>query len=148
TFDLTSQVFSFFGTYGVTDKWDINVVVPVILTSLDVVANANIHHQGGDHQFLLVGQNSYDVVEGTTIKSIRLQFVTVRPHQVTGTISDSKFGVGDILLRTKYRLNDQAGMNMAAGLGIRLPSGTPGNFQGTGDTFAGPFLIASRNFGP
>ena len=45
----------------------------------------------------------------------------------------SAFGVGDILLRTKYRFWDGAPARVAAGFSLRVPSGSEGDFQGLGD---------------
>ena len=35
-FDLESHVLSLYATYGITDRWDVNVLVPIVFTSLDV----------------------------------------------------------------------------------------------------------------
>ena len=37
-FDLESHVLSLYATYGITDRWDVNVLLPIISTSLDVSA--------------------------------------------------------------------------------------------------------------
>ena len=41
-FDLDSHVASFFATYGITDRWDVNVLLPVVTTTLDVRAEATL----------------------------------------------------------------------------------------------------------
>jgi hypothetical protein len=38
TFELESSVLSLYATYGITDRWDVNVLLPIIFTSLDVSA--------------------------------------------------------------------------------------------------------------
>ena len=64
------------------------------------------------------------------------------------THDQTRSGVGDILLRTKYRLHDQLGIQMAGGFTLRVPSGDPDNFQGLGDVILTPAFIAQRAVGP
>jgi hypothetical protein len=64
---------------------------------------------------------------------------TVQPTHV----DDAVIGIGDIFLRGKYRfLHGRLG-DVAAGLVLRLPSGSEGNFQGTGTFEMSPYLYAS-----
>ena len=53
-------------------------------------------------------------------------------------------GVGDVLLRAKYVLWRKWPADVAAGLGLSLPSGNQDDFQGTGTTRVQPALIVSR----
>ena len=55
----------------------------------------------------------------------------------------SKTGVGDIFLRGKLRLLARDRFSLASGLMLRLPSGDPDEFQGTGDVGVVPMLYAS-----
>jgi hypothetical protein len=52
-------------------------------------------------------------------------------------------GVGDVFLRGKYRLLALPAGDVAAGLVLRLPAGSEGDFQGTGSFEAAPMLYAS-----
>lgn len=142
-FNLASDVFSFFGTYGITDRWDVNLLVPVLRTSLSVRQTARI--TGKDttlsneqdpvkHQFLL---------QGSEQNGIR-----VSKRSATGSVSDTAVGVGDIFLRTKYRLTDGEVANVAGAFTLRLPTGNQDNFQGGGDVTLWPAVIASRAIGP
>lgn len=108
--DLTiqSHVLSLSATYGVTDRWDGNMFMPLVLTTLQIE-----EHGGG-----------------------RL-----------ARADDSKFGVGDILLRTKYRLLRGAWFDLATTLSLRLPSGSRDDFQGLGRTTVTPGLAISRFVG-
>ncbi len=116
-FSLKENVFSFNFTYGITDKWDVNLLVPMLYTTLDLDGQA-----GG-------------VVEGV-------------PDIGPASFHDSAFGIGDILLRTKYRFYDDPDVVLLAGaLTLRMPSGSEGNFQGLGDFTITPTLILSRPFG-
>ncbi|MGH8657383.1 MAG: transporter [Gammaproteobacteria bacterium] len=127
-FDLTSQVLSFFGTFGITDRWDVNILVPVVFTSLDVTARAvlNDESQSDTHFF--------DDARTVT--------------QQTRFIDDDKTGVGDLLLRTKYHFYEAPGLNMASALTLRVPTGDEDNFQGLGDFTVTPFFSLAHERGP
>jgi hypothetical protein len=67
--------------------------------------------------------------------------------QSTGTASlptANKGGVGDILLRTKYRFDVAWPVVVATLLTLRLPTGSQDNFQGVGATTVTPWLILSK----
>ena len=117
-FSLKENVFSFNFTYGITDKWDVNLLVPMLYTSLSLNGQA-----GG-------------VVENAL------------PDIGPVSFHDKAFGIGDILVRTKYRFYDDPDVVLLAGaLTFRMPSGNPDNFQGLGDFTITPTLIVSRPFG-
>ena len=68
--------------------------------------------------------------------------VTLAPNQI-GNTANSAFGVGDILVRGKHRLAHGWLGELAVGMVFRLPSGSQGDFQGTGLFEMGPQLYAS-----
>lgn len=123
-FNLRSHVVSFFATYGVTDRWDINFLLPVVFTDLKVRARAVINNDSNTHFF------DETLSQTTQVRSF----------------DDDKAGVGDLLLRTKYNLLDRENVNLAAGLTLRLPTGDEDNFQGLGDTTVMPFFALSFEY--
>jgi hypothetical protein len=56
----------------------------------------------------------------------------------------SAFGVGDLLVRGKYRLPDLWFLQPALGLVLRLPTGNEDDFQGTGTTELTPLVYLSH----
>jgi len=58
--------------------------------------------------------------------------------------SASATGVGDLLLRGKYRLVERNWLHLASGLVLRVPTGNTDDFQGTGDVELAPMVYASR----
>lgn len=60
-----------------------------------------------------------------------------------GSTHEDAFGIGDLLLRAKYRLASGRLGDLAAGLVFRLPSGNRDDFQGTGLFEIGPRLYAT-----
>ena len=121
--DVEAHIFAPSLTYGVTPDFDVNLTVPLVRTALDVTAD-------------------------TEVPDPRLpQFaVPAGPTRGSRSLSDSAFGVGDILLRAKYILRRERPFDVAAGLGLSLPSGDVNNFQGSGTTRVQPTLIFSRIF--
>jgi len=122
-FGLVVNEASFNATYGVTDRWDVNVLVPILDTRLDVRAlSQNIDRQGGA--------------------------VVSRMPPVSIALHEDAVGIGDVLLRTKYRLPPLlSSFDDALGLTLRLPTGEERNFQGRGDWIVQPSLILSRAIG-
>jgi hypothetical protein len=63
----------------------------------------------------------------------------------TATLPTSnKGGIGDILLRTKYRFDVGWPVDVATMFTLRLPTGSKANFQGVGATTVTPWFIASK----
>lgn len=117
-FSLKQNVFSFNGTYGITDNWDVNLLVPIVYTTLDLT--------------------------GLSIGAVGGAPSAVRSNR----FHDDAFGIGDILLRTKYRFFEDPDVVLLAGaLTLRMPSGDDENFQGLGDFTITPSLIVSRPIG-
>lgn len=133
-FRLRSHVASFFATYGITDRWDVNILLPVVFTSLRVKARADLNNESGTntHRF---GDNSVCDSGSTATRCFR-------------SIDDDKTGVGDLQLRTKYQLFSNEAFSIASGLTLRLPTGDEDNFQGIGDPTLTPFLTLAQDLGP
>ncbi len=127
--NLTSSIFSAFVNYGVTDRVDVGVVVPVLTVRMRAAAHATV---------------------------LRLATAeTPGIHSFPGGLSDETVnssqtaqGLGDILLRTKYRFFDAAGGGLAAGIDLRLPTGNSDQLLGTGGTQLKLSLIGSMASGP
>ncbi len=109
-FTLRENIWDFNATYGITERWDVNVLVPVIWTVFG--ADASVESSG------VVG---------------------------TGHSGDSsRVGVGDVLLRTKYRFDVSWPLDLATMLTLRMPTGSRDNFQGLEHTTVTPWLIVSK----
>ena len=132
-FSLQSHIFNFSTTYGITDNWDVNILIPIIQTSLDLSATAHIN----DVPFSINGLNFPNGVH----------FFPNGTKTTMASSSGSYFGVGDIQLRTKYHFLDYKYLDMAGGVNLRLPSGSEKNFQGVGYTTVLPYLAFSSEYG-
>ena len=116
---VETDVVSLFGTYGITDRWDVSVLVPVRRTSIDVRAER-------------IRRVTRDVPVSVSRQAI--------------AASDDATGVGDVLLRTKWQGRLKS-LDLSLGLTVRGPSGNEDNFDGLGDWTVQPTLILGRSFG-
>jgi outer membrane putative beta-barrel porin/alpha-amylase len=120
-FNLVNNIAAINLTYGVLDNLDVNLLLPIIHTKFDVTAQTQ--------QLQIAGPDG--------------AFSPSPGPLLTGRSNGDHTGVGDLLLRTKYQLPNMDGWRHAAGLQLRLPSGSEGDFQGTGSFEASPFYYIS-----
>src|SRR5262249_38709638 len=132
-FNLHSDVISFFGTYGITDRWDVNVLLPVVHTSLEVGRTDQLI----EPRVLVPGDGPYHGFGPNHQADSR----------TIGPFSNDATGIGDLLLRTKYRFLESHVVDLASALVLRVPTGDQNDFQGTGDVTLTPSLILSHTFG-
>jgi hypothetical protein len=126
----TTQTTAAFATYGVTDRWDIGLAVPFVSVNLDARVRARIIRlvtatAPDTHTFEYGNPDATETVE----------------HSGHAT------GLGDIVLRTKYRLLRAAAGGLAVGLDVRLPTGDKDNLLGAGGAQAKVLLAASDERG-
>ena len=121
-----SQTTSFV-TYGVTDRFDVSLAVPIVNVNLKVVSGATIHRLGTTNELThFFRQADGDVG-------------TERVFTAAGAAS----GIGDITVRMKTTMHKTDSQGLAAGVDIRLPTGDPKNLLGSGTTGVQPFAIWS-----
>jgi len=126
-FTLQSHVFSLFATYGITDRWDVNILLPFVFTHFKARAQAVLNNESG------TDTHAFDLATGATV--------------LTRSVSKNPVGIGDLMLRTKYHLVDNNGFHLAAGATLRLATGDEKDFQGLGDNILTPFLALSQEYG-
>ena len=119
----------FFGNYGLTDRLDIGVAVPVVRVELDATMVATILR-------LATGTAPIHTFEAGNLAASERTF----------TASGSATGLGDIVLRSKYRIVGDASAALAGAVDVRLPTGDKDNLLGAGAQ-AKVFLIMSRDNG-
>ncbi|MBA3269929.1 MAG: transporter, partial [Acidobacteria bacterium] len=126
---LSTQTVVFSGTYGLTDRLDFGVAVPLVSIDMDAsirtrierlatAANPTIHNFDGDN-----------------------------PDERSFAASGSATGLGDIVVRAKYNFIRARGVGLAAAVDIRTPTGDESNLLGTGGVQTKVFGIASSSIG-
>jgi hypothetical protein len=125
--DLEYDVYTFFANYGLTDRWDVGIVVPVI----SVDANARAHAE-------------VVPISGTTVHSFFGQ-----DELQNSSTGGSKTGIGDVVVRTKYNfLRDAGGAPDLSFLAqVTAATGDEKDLLGTGETRYKAGLIASKRYG-
>lgn len=132
--NLSINQSTFFATFGVTNRLDISVAVPIVDASIDATSNASIIRVAAP----IAGFQShyFDVNNPDT------------STQKVFTNSSSKTGIGDVTFRGKGTLWKNETSGIALGADLRLPTGDERNFLGSGAIGFKPFLAASTRLGP
>lgn len=121
-------------TYGLTDKWDVNVLLPVVYTTM---------RARGFQQFPLLAADTLQ----QTGSICQVQANGDCPSTFDARADGSAFGVGDLLVRTKYQLPNAGPVSLAGALSLRLPTGSVEDFQGLGDYTITPTGVAQLPIG-
>ena len=126
---ITSNITAFVFSYGVTDRLDISTAIPIVNVSID--ARADAASTGSRRASVAPGIHRFQ--NGGDTESF--------------TRSGSASGVGDVVLRAKYRLTPGTKYGVALGVDTRLPTGDQDNLLGTGATQLLAYVIGSFHFG-
>lgn len=147
--------------YGLTDRWDVGLSIPLINTFLRFRTVTTPVVDAPNLRFTYV-VNAQGVAIRPATREIAGNFVDLAGNPITSlaqlqlikaqnssprTVSrkaGSATGVGDIVLRTKYHLWRTDGGGAALGLNLHLPSGEDRNFQGANTAYVSPFLYLSQ----
>jgi hypothetical protein len=121
---IHQDVFLLSGTYGLFDNLDLSLSLPIINTQIWLTGIATINHIGT--------QNN------PQIHKFSNQSDTLTVHA-----SDESWGPGDLVLRAKYNFLRTDPVLLAAGLDLRLPSGSVDELRGVGTPIVSPVFIAS-----
>jgi hypothetical protein len=127
--DITTRTNAFFFNYGVTNRFDIGLAVPIVHVSIDATVTGEILRTATAANPLI---HSYDG-NGASTKTV--------------SNSGSANGLGDLLVRAKYNVMRSANTAIAGALDLRLPSGDKEQLLGTGATQAQLYFIASGEYG-
>jgi hypothetical protein len=126
---LRSQSLLFFLNYGITDRFDVSVVVP--FTNVEVEAT-----------------NTASMQRVSTSINPNIHFFNAAERDaVVFADSGSASGIGDIAVRGKWNFYRVAGGGLAAGFEFRAPTGDEENLLGLGTSQAKFSFIASTAWG-
>ncbi|MGR9106527.1 MAG: transporter [Gammaproteobacteria bacterium] len=122
---LVQQVHSMYATFGITDNWDVGLLIPIIQVNATANAVARVIDVGSDlHRFDTVA----DSVSST---------------------GGSAWGIGDMHVRSKYTVikEHEVAPDFAVALDVTMPTGDEKNLLGTGYALFRPTFIVSKQFG-
>src|SRR5216110_3557535 len=128
--DLDMTITSFFVTFGLLDRVDIGVVLPIVSTSLRGTSNAQIVPFGGT-----TAQHFF----GGTADNPQLS--------TSRFVEGSATGVGDIATRVKINVTQSDRTTFAVLGDVRFPTGSEDDLLGSGHVAARGLGILSARFG-
>ena len=142
--DATTNTTAFFANYGVSDRWDIGIALPVVRVDLNASVTARVVR-------LVTGTLPPGFVPDPEMLRAALNthtFEIDNPNATRTVVHNaSATGLGDVVLRTKYQFVRAMGGGLAAAVDLRLPSGDPHNLLGTGGTQVKALFVASDDRG-
>ena len=128
--DITSDVFVLSATYGVLENLDVSIALPIVHTDIRLKGVATIIKTGSTGPGAPPG--------GVNIHRFSNGSDTMTVHS-----SGDDTGVGDLVLRAKWNFLKSDPILLAAGLDLRLPTGSVDNLRGVGTPIVSPVFIAS-----
>ena len=127
-----NQITSFL-TYGVADRLDISIAIPLVSNELRVISEATTQRIG---------------TTNPEVHFFRQQDGGLGVRRLF-TASGSATGLGDITVRIKGAVAGSPGGNgLSLALDLRVPTGDEENLLGSGAAGVSPFLIWSATAGP
>ena len=120
-------------TYGLTDRIDVSVAIPIVRTTLSVLSNAQIQRIG-------TVDPAVHFFEDPTAPG---GFGDRKQFSGAGSAS----GVGDLIVRVKANGFREGTRALALGLDVRLPTGDEKDLLGSGAPGVKPFAALSASFG-
>jgi hypothetical protein len=120
-------------SYGLTDRLDLSVAVPIVHTQLHVISAATIERVGTGEAHEIHFFRDPDAAGGIGDE---------RTFQAGGSAS----GIGDIIVRLKGSVFRQSARGLAAGIDLRMPTGDERNLLGSGAFGAKPFVAYSASY--
>ncbi|MBZ0112161.1 MAG: transporter [Thermoanaerobaculia bacterium] len=128
--DVSSQATVFFVSYGVTERLDLAVAIPIVQVDMTAQLQTTILRQATEG----FSDPPFHIFSNGTDSEL---------YEDSGSSS----GIGDVLLRSKYRFFDRERGGLAFQLDLRLPTGEEAELLGTGATQIKGLLIGSTHFG-
>jgi hypothetical protein len=123
---LRVQIFAFAATYGITDRLDVGVFLPITSVDMDVKSQARVMVSPSNTLF----PNVHTFVGG--------------PESPDDAAHGYAFGLGDVVLRAKYSLLKSDVIDVSGAFLTTLATGNHQDFLGSGATTLRPFLVLSR----
>jgi hypothetical protein len=134
TVEATVNRFTGALTYGLSDRVDVSLAVPVVATRLSLLSNATIHRLGTGSNLAVHYFRDPDAIGG---------YGSTRQYFAEGTAA----GVGDLVARVKATMMREGSRALATGLDVRMPTGDEQNLLGSGAVGIRPFVAFSSQMG-
>jgi hypothetical protein len=123
---IDAEVYAFFATFGLTDRIDFSLAVPVVSLSLVGTSTATVNASTTDQALHFFG--------GTPENPVL---------QAESAVRNSTSGLGDVAVRLKGQVTDNPIWNIGLLGEMRIPTGRKEDFLGTGEVNARGLVIVS-----
>ncbi len=124
----TKQVF-LYGAIGLSDNFDLEVILPVIKNSISIISSASVEEDGTKIFFSPTLHRFDPAING---------------DEAMSRASATETGIGDLKINGKWNFFSSESLNLASFIELTLPTGDYDNFMGQDDyTFKGSFLGSS-----
>jgi hypothetical protein len=134
TIEATVSQFTGALTYGISDRIDVSLAVPIVRTRLALLSNATIYRIGTGGNLAVHYFRDSDAIGG---------YGSTRQFFAEGSAA----GVGDLVARVKATLVRRGTRALAAGVDVRLPTGDEQNLLGSGAVGTRAFTAVSASLG-
>ena len=126
---IKTKQFFIYGAIGLSDNFDIELVLPVIKNSVSIRSNASVQ-EGETKVFYLDTLHEFEpAINGDTAMS---------------RASDTKTGIGDLKINAKWSFISTDSLNISSFFELTAPTGEYDNFMGQDHyTFKGSFLASN-----
>jgi hypothetical protein len=125
----TTDTAVLFFNYGLTERLDVGVALPFVRVELDARMTSTL---------LRLATSASPAIHS---------FGGASPDTRVATEAGSARGLGDVLLRAKWRAMARPGGGLALSLDVRLPTGDPDDLMGSGATQVKGLLVYSGDYG-
>ncbi len=147
SFDVTVDNIAFFATYGLTDRIDVGVGVPLVRVAVKGTVKAEIVDPNGDSG-PPGSLNRLQICRTETDGACERQgLIDPSLQSVSDTFDEYSFGLGDPLLRGKYRFLETSYADVAGVVTMTIPGGGADDLRGYNDVTGTPVLVVSKGFG-
>ncbi len=136
--DLDATVIAFYGTYGISDRFDVGIAVPYVSVSLSAEPFASMN----SYTYTANGSANH-YFDGTSVDPT----LTLNGS----TVDESSSGIGDVTIRAKWHAYRGERYDLGFLVQATLATGDEENFLGQGDPSYKLNMIASTtagNFSP
>jgi hypothetical protein len=140
---ITDNIAAFVATYGITNNFDVGLAVPYVWVSIGATSDQEVNRlaTADDPVFRQVHRFPTGNLADAACNSV------TEDVEQGCTSHQSANGVGDVLLRFKYRFTDSSKLGVAMATDARFPSGNENDLLGTGVFQIRAYAIASGHFG-
>lgn len=128
---IQSDVTAFNFSYGITDRLDLGAAVPIVRVRIQAQSTATINRLSTGSSPNTIGIHTF--LNGGSTETI--------------SQSGSASGLGDAVVRAKFRLTNSNMVGAALAVEARLPTGEEKDLLGTGTTQVKGFVVGSARLG-